>query len=133
MMAKSLSFVSFVVTDISALAFDHLRNSEELFIRIGRVRKCFVVGQRLPQSFQNIFARGIRKSLAPLLTLIDTISIGDLRHRRHIRRIQFIQTIHIIQNRIQVAKHSAPLLFCQLEIGEIGDVRYVFFGDFHSI
>lgn len=113
------------------LAFDHFRNSEEVFVRIRGVSHRFIVRQRFAQSFQNIFATRVRKPVAALLALIDSVLTGNLRHRWHLLSVQFIESLNVIKDGVEVPEHSSAFLIREIEIREFRNVSNVFVCNFH--
>src|ERR1700688_1670672 len=93
----------------SKLSLNHLGHSEKCAISVRGLGQRVFLRQRLSQPFGHVFATGVRKSLASLRGLADTVAIRNLCHRFYFRRIQLVETFDVIKNRIQVAQHAGAL------------------------
>src|ERR1700730_170527 len=80
----------------------------------------------------DIVPAGVSETLTSLFRLIDAIAIRHLCHGRYIGRVEFVQAVHVIKNRVQVSHHACALFLGQLQIAEISYVGNVFFCDFHA-
>jgi len=101
----------------SSLALNDLRDFEEVRVFDRRVLERGFVRQRRTR-------RGIIPT--PRITERRTFRRSprhDLRHRRNLRGIEFIELPNEIQDRIQVLDHALALFSSELEIGEVGNVE----------
>src|SRR5579872_703122 len=100
-MVREVRFIRYSAkTELGELAFDHFRHSEEILVRIRRIRQRFLMRQRLSQALYDIFAIGVCKALTSLLGPIDSIASRNLRHRRHVCSVEFVEAVDVIQDRI---------------------------------
>ena len=88
--------------------------------------------ERFAQSFERILAPRIGEARAARFIRIDAKAVGDLRHRRDILSIQFVEKIDVAEDRVQIPQHARALRFGQFEIGQVGNVDNVFFGNLHK-
>src|SRR5438128_7056951 len=114
-----------------ASPLDNFRHFEEGPIRFWCVRECLFMGQRLAQALADIVAAGVSETRSTLFGFVYTVAIQGLGQGRNVRSVELVQSIDVVENRVQVTHHASTLFVCQFQVRQIGYVNNVLFGYFH--
>src|SRR3989441_7648824 len=82
-----------------------------------------------------------RSTLFPYTTLFRSLAqrrvfgggISHLGHRLDLGRIQLVQGLHVMQNRIELSEEVFHLFFGQLQVRKLGHVADVFLAERHRL
>src|SRR5438132_13512677 len=91
-----------------ASPLDNFRHFEEGAIRFWCVRECLFMGQRLAQALADIVAAGVSETRSTLFGFVYTVAIQGLGQGRNVRSVELVQSIDVVENRVQVAHHASP-------------------------
>src|SRR5438045_4677864 len=119
----------FMVTFSLVLFFNDLGYLEESSVGIRSILQSRFSGKGSPVL---VWTHGACESFAPGF-FRRAIAVGYLGHRRDARCIKLVQAIYEFQDGIQVLGQTNALPVRQLQIGQIGNVDYVLFFDFHVL